>query len=200
MAANKLPIERLHEIEQLASQVHAEAVEGLDLLDLTLADDLNLHITVPMLTYGEIHAVPNHQGNGKRWAGSLRWSGNIPVIQYEQYDPLVRQRFSIAHETGHFYLHSNGQNSFYDAPADMDLLESDTLPAALPNWQLEAEANAFAAAFLVPAEQLCADIGRFGPAISFLAERYCVSKEAMSRRVETLMRLGMLDTKGSDVP
>jgi len=60
-----------------------------------------------------------------------------------------RRRFTIAHELGHHVLHRRGQQSLFCRKAVVDPEDPATTRPAIP--VTEAEANAFAAALLMPA-------------------------------------------------
>jgi Zn-dependent peptidase ImmA (M78 family) len=87
----------------------------------------------------------------------------------------VHQRFSIAHELGHWYLHS-----------DSSVANERTVPLAAINELLDAEANAFAAEFLMPAAAVH-EFVRAGVAdLPALAVRFEVSQGAMWYRLKEL--------------
>lgn len=129
---------------------------------------------------------------GLRVAGelSLRDSGYVRreeggvVIHYNATEAHVRQRFTIAHEIGHYALgHLEGQQvCFRDPPHNFSARSNDSR---------EREANAFAAELLMPEKVLryvilekgLRDIGR-------LANLFNVSSSAMSYR---LVNLGILN-------
>jgi transcriptional regulator with XRE-family HTH domain len=93
----------------------------------------------------------------------------------------VRQRFSAAHEVGHFVLgHSDGSLFDYAVPATSD----GEPPGYDP--QSEREANMFAAELLMPEDQLIEEAPDYS--VARLAKRYEVSQEAMSFR---LLNLGL---------
>jgi Zn-dependent peptidase ImmA (M78 family)/DNA-binding XRE family transcriptional regulator len=90
----------------------------------------------------------------------------------------VRQRFSIAHELGHFVLHHDDAHFIdYGVP---------TMEGEAPhyNWQDERAANAFAAELLMPEASMRHDAGTISAAR--LARRYEVSPEAMGFRLANL--------------
>lgn len=110
----------------------------------------------------------------------LRGDGRS-VIGVNSNQSPVRQRFSAAHECGHFVLrHADDALFDYAVPAT-----SDGEPPGY-DWQNEREANSFAAELLMPADRLQAE----APTMSLarLARRYEVSQEAMSFR---LLNLGL---------
>jgi Zn-dependent peptidase ImmA (M78 family) len=97
-------------------------------------------------------------------------------------DPEVRQRFTIAHELGHFFLHPQ-KNTF---------IEFRDNGSNTPRSFKEIQANQFAAALLMPRKNLLKDIisyqetGITDKAIQALAERYQVSEESMNYRLRNL--------------
>ncbi len=104
--------------------------------------------------------------------------GNGGVIGVNATNSLVRRRFSVAHELGHFVL-PHGAEHFvsYGTPVS----EGDP-----PNydWRKEREANQFAAELLMPAEQVRSLAGSLS--ISRLAKRFDVSQAAMAYRLASL--------------
>ena len=92
-----------------------------------------------------------------------------------------RRRFSIAHECGHAVLRHKAR--FYLEFVDVDPFGEERSPV---RYRDEREANAFAAALLMPATWLRDDVrgGLSDPAT--LAARYRVSEEAMSYRLRNL--------------
>lgn len=91
-------------------------------------------------------------------------------------DPLVRKRFTVAHEIAHYLLH---RHLFRGELID-DALYRSTLSSAI-----EAEANAFAADLLMPWHLLAPVQDK--PA-SELAKLFEVSEEAMRIRLESATR------------
>ena len=88
--------------------------------------------------------------------------------------PLVRRRFTIAHEIAHFMLH---KEQIGDGVRDDALYRS-----GLSN-RMEAEANRFAADILMPWHLLTQEIGRDHDTIPKLADIFHVSNSAMSIRI-----------------
>lgn len=103
--------------------------------------------------------------------------------------PATRQRFTLAHELGHFFLH--------DKPLFLDsftrLRDVKSSKAVDPE---EIEANAFAAELLMPEEFIYSDIARMKQNVDLtnlvntLAEKYLVSAQAINVR---LTHLGIID-------
>jgi hypothetical protein len=95
-----------------------------------------------------------------------------------------RRRFTIAHELGHWCLHSS------DADAHARFCRSDEVgvddEAAAAARAIEREANRFAAALLMPAELVRAEAPRHHLNVKVLADRFGVSVPAMQVRLESL--------------
>lgn len=129
----------------------------------------------------------------------VRDSGNgRALIGINQNQPLNRQRFSIAHEIGHFLLHA-GQDVYVDGRTEsglkVSLRDDESSTGTNPE---EIEANVFAAELLMPAVFLAEDIVSYGPldfmddeemldgVLDSLAKKYQVSKQAITYRLVNL--------------
>lgn len=102
--------------------------------------------------------------------------GRKPIIRFNENESSVRQRFTIAHELGHYAL-SHG-SAFRDSSKSFSLNNYD--------WK-EVEANKFAAELLMPADavkQLITvnDITE----LDRLAKKFHVSEVAMKFRLKNL--------------
>ena len=101
-----------------------------------------------------------------------------------------RKRFTIAHEIAHYMLH--GGEAYIDKPPHIDFRAADS---GSGTQQEETEANQFAAALLMPADQVRAAVAEqpFDPAqddeLPNLARRFKVSPQAMTTR---LIHLGLI--------
>lgn len=108
----------------------------------------------------------------------------------------LRQRFSIAHEIGHFLLHRNDQELFIDKTYFAAFRDSRS---STGEDHREREANAFAAALLMPSTLLrkAVDQHEFDLAdelgLDALAHLFQVSRQAMTFRVANL---GVFSPKG----
>jgi Zn-dependent peptidase ImmA (M78 family) len=122
-------------------------------------------------------------------SGALIRSGSSVVIAVNSAQHENRQRFTIAHEIGHFLLHK-GTKVHFDDDFRVNYRKADTTGVAAVD---EMEANWFAAALLMPKSFLKKDWLRlrlendtaFG-AIQSLAVRYRVSAKAMELRLVNL--------------
>jgi Zn-dependent peptidase ImmA (M78 family) len=100
-----------------------------------------------------------------------------------------RQRFTIAHELGHYLLHK-GTKLHFDEDFRIDYRDATSSDATKRE---EVEANGFAAALLMPERILMRDWRRLEPndkeipeTIRALAKRYRVSHKAMELRLVNL--------------
>jgi Zn-dependent peptidase ImmA (M78 family) len=114
------------------------------------------------------------------------------VIGVNSAHPLVRQRFTIAHELGHHALHP-GRELILDVPVRVNLRDKTSSTASDIE---EIEANAFAAALLMPAYLIREQVNRLPPArrrepdtaAAALARIFKVSTSALNFR---LINLGL---------
>lgn len=198
MPTNKvLSVERLLEIEQAALLARRQATEQLAHLGEEMKRDAGidlLKLVASVLTNAIVEARPNLEHDKERLAGVLRYENGSLHLLFEAYDLPVRQRFSLAHEIGHFVLHSPEGQPLYQCCISRNVqpeefVENDEDNADLVSIDVpdrEAEADAFAAAFLLPRDEIRADLARFGRSTSFLAQRYCVSEPTIGQRLREL--------------
>lgn len=106
-----------------------------------------------------------HVGKGQIW---------INAADAREWPP--RRRFTIAHELGHWVMHRD--------LAELRFREGGRAGEVLPIH--EAEANAFAAALLMPAALLRPSFDRLRGNIEKLQAEFDSSKAAMERRLVTL--------------
>ena len=120
-------------------------------------------------------------------------SGTVIGVHYAH--PPNRQRFTIAHELGHFELHDGG--TYVDRGTTLRLRSSAQNSGSAAE---EREANQFAAALLMPATWLRRELVSYAvdlgddDSLRALCERFGVSSQAMMYR---LMNLGLLDEAAS---
>jgi Zn-dependent peptidase ImmA (M78 family) len=112
---------------------------------------------------------------------------NTFVIGVNRWHHDNRQRFTIAHELGHHFLHD-----FDDVHVDRTFRFRSSVSAKAVDIE-EIEANTFAAWILIPERMLLSDIRTSGidlqddDRIQELAGRYGVSQQSMSFRVMNLL-------------
>lgn len=96
------------------------------------------------------------------------------LIYLDETDPYTRKLFTLAHELGHYFLHSN---------QDYDVLYRERRPHEHLNQ--EKEANEFAAELLMP-ESTIRLYWPIAESIQQLAEIFSVSYSAMEYRLRNL--------------
>jgi Zn-dependent peptidase ImmA (M78 family) len=125
-------------------------------------------------------------------SGILFRDGDHHVIGVNSAHPLVRQRFTIAHELGHRALHP-GRELILDVPVRVNLRNKTS---SMASDLEEIEANAFAAALLMPQQMIRDHVNKLPPgkrrepedtAVA-LAKIFKVSASALSFR---LINLGL---------
>ena len=127
---------------------------------------------------------------GEECSGMLVRDEDYAVIGVNVKHHEHRKRFTIAHEIAHFVLH--GGEAYIDRPPHIDLRAADS---GSGTQQEETEANQFAAALLMPADQVRAAVAEqpFDPTrddeLPNLARRFKVSPQAMTTR---LIHLGLI--------
>ena len=123
-------------------------------------------------------------------SGMLVQAGDETFIGVNAGHHENRQRFTLAHELAHHQLHPNTPTVYVDGMM-VHFRGADTQGPA----PIELEANAFAAALLMPEEFLRRDLGDRAfdmfdeAAVRRLAQTYKVSVQALTIR---LMELGLL--------
>jgi Zn-dependent peptidase ImmA (M78 family) len=122
-------------------------------------------------------------------SGALIRSEDSVVIAVNSAQHENRQRFTIAHEIGHFVLHEGTRIHFDE---DFRVNYRNALSSEATNLD-EIEANRFAAALLMPADPLRRDLLKLNPnehnlemTIQSLSVRYKVSSKAMELRLVNL--------------
>ena len=97
------------------------------------------------------------------------------VIFVDSDEPSYRQRFTAAHELGHFVLH---RDAVGERNEDNYLLRSENM-----SNQQEVEANRFAAVLLMPMDLIEQEMEQGNSTVSGLANTFGVSPTAMSIRL-----------------
>ena len=176
-APSPIPNERLEELQKQAEDLVREA--GIT--------------TIPV----PVEAVAKHLGIevdeadlGEECSGMLVRHGDSAVIGVHAGHHEHRQRFTIAHEIAHYILHS--EEAYIDEHLHIDLRSNKPGSATK---QEEDEANRFAGALLMPADQVRKAFAeqRVDPSrddeIPEMAKRFKVSVQAMTKR---LMHLDLI--------
>ena len=158
-----------------------------------------LHVAIPNLTRAAVYdhlsaegITPADVGDvDEELAGFLFVTPSVGLVFVNASDPVPRQRFTAAHELGHFVLHRDemgGRVSIADTPASIELTDEQSN-------RHEREANRFAVELLMPAPLCLARAAAFrkaygvcprGPLAYQLAAELLVSREAMRYRLNDL--------------
>jgi len=120
--------------------------------------------------------------------------GEIWVNQTEANRWPTRRRFTISHELGHWVLHRTGQQKLFcrtaEVLSDQDLAEAERKVTTRPAIPVtEEEANAFAAALLMPAHLVNEHHEKCRGDLAKLKETFNCSEKAMNRRVRSVVEL-----------
>lgn len=121
-------------------------------------------------------------------SGAILRRPNKTTIYVNSSHSDERQRFTIAHELGHYVLHKNN-DSFVDGKRTQLLLRSSNGEKS----KMEVEANSFAASLLMPKSGLIENFDRLkrenksdSEIIEELSSIYSVSMQAMGYRLTNL--------------
>ncbi|MBA4190605.1 MAG: hypothetical protein C0467_21680 [Planctomycetaceae bacterium] len=163
-------------------------------------DSFNLlHVAIPDLTRAAVFDHLQSEGitpadvgdEDGPLAGFLFVTPSVGLVFVNASDPVPRQRFTAAHELGHFVLHREqmgGRVSIADTPAEIELTDEQS-------DRHEREANRFAVELLMPSNVCLARAAAFkkaygvcprGPFAYQLAAELLVSREAMRYRLNEL--------------
>lgn len=140
-----------------------------------------------ILKKNKVELVPyDSKGN---FSGLLLIQGESAVIGYNPLESEVRQRFTFAHEFGHFVLHKDRNDIFIDNQFKVMFRDER---ATTGEYVIEQEANAFAAAILMPEVKLKEQIRTLNfdlgdeKCLTELARIFNVSVQAMTYRIINL--------------
>ena len=123
---------------------------------------------------------------GNDTSGVLIVQGESATIGYNQNESKVRNRFTIAHELGHFVLHKNAKGGLF---VDKSFTVKFRGNNPLSSYKEEREANQFAACILMPEHLLKLELEKLvldyteDTTIGILAKKFGVSSIAMSYRI-----------------
>jgi Zn-dependent peptidase ImmA (M78 family) len=113
-------------------------------------------------------------------SGLIKPDGNDGyVIHVNRFEPKDRQRFTIAHEIAHYLLHKDRISA--------GIVDSILYRSKLSS-RIEAEANKLAADIVMPSRLIVQDLANVpeyaeNDRVGYMAEKFGVSKQAMSIRV-----------------
>lgn len=106
----------------------------------------------------------------------------VNAQEAEEWPP--RRRFTIAHELGHWQLHRHDDEGVYCRASALD---TDDSAAAAASGLPEEEANAFAAALLMPAHLIREQYAVCGKDFARLCQTFDSSGAAMGRRLHAVI-------------
>lgn len=135
-------------------------------------------------------SVQNAVFRDPRLAGMATRRGEHSLILVKEDDPLLRKRFTVAHEVGHCLLHlSDDDLEIADTEDDFFRTGEPESKAWSQRRQIEFEANAFAAALLMP-QRLVAEFWERIPErernVEVMASIFQVSQASMGIRLQAL--------------
>jgi len=124
-------------------------------------------------------------GQGQALSGLL-----LPIVgeiwvnaeEARQWPP--RRRFTIAHELGHWCLHRDAESNMFCRSSAVEAAPSENRP---PLPLEEEQANAFAAALLMPARLVQQEYVRCNRDFVSLCDRFGASGAAMGRRLHAVI-------------
>lgn len=133
--------------------------------------------------------VMNAEFHDASISGMISKQDKQVTIYIKNNDVPTRKKFTIAHELGHFFLHlSNQEEGDFVDRARSKILLSSTSDYNEDDRNKEIEANQFAAALLMPENEVIKHLSDCG-SIDELARRFGVSVSAMENR---LLNLGWI--------
>jgi Zn-dependent peptidase ImmA (M78 family) len=142
-------------------------------------------IPVPVEEIASRSGIKISRGPSNEFSGILIRKKDFALIGVNSKDSSTRQRFTIAHELAHFYLHRR-KDTFVDYVKYRDNKES------VKHSPEERQANMFAAALIMPRKALEKDFKTISrrdftdDELDDLASKYQVSSDAMRFRLINL--------------
>lgn len=179
---NQVDIVRAHPFKkQGVEYIHPEPLyAGVDVIgDFAekIAKELNYPqkkdiISIIQYLGGEIYYLDYYELNQTASGSILVHGQNDFQMFLSKYTGKLRNNFTLAHELGHYFMHSvQGETPIY--------AERST------NSRLEQEADFFAGSFLMPKKKFLADYQQLKK-ITLLAQKYKVSDPAAYTRLKVL--------------
>jgi Zn-dependent peptidase ImmA (M78 family) len=138
----------------------------------------------------DVHGLPEGLGIKLKQAflvngisGMLERVGNSFLVTICATDPYTRQRFTLAHELGHYMLHRHLVGDGVDDDRAYRSTQVGKYHNTLIGPAEETEANKFAANLLMPRDLVNAEWAKDGSTVSSMAALFQVSEHAMSIRL-----------------
>lgn len=168
--------------------IPSERIEQQAMQLLQSTDALTAPVPVDVIAH-RIGLTVQYAVLGDDVSGLLVMEDGGAVIGVNKEHPTVRQRFTIAHELGHYMLHRGSSELFIDKK--YSAIFRDTRSSSGED-RMEIQANLFAAAILMPSTLLEEEIEKneidLGNdyALESLAQRFGVSVQALAYRLSSL--------------
>lgn len=180
----------MESVERLAEQFLAAVPSYIwdgESLPVPVEDIADSHVGLLVRDVEDLALAPGApaRAEGQGLSGLLLPDrGEIWVNAAEAREWPARRRFTVAHELGHWCLHRDAEHAVYCRASVIDAeLETDgpLLPAP------EEEANAFAAAVLMPAPLIREEYIACDRDFNRLCRRFASSGAAMGRRLHAVI-------------
>lgn len=160
-------------------RIEAIAIDILEKLSIDKAQDIN-----PIKIAKSLDVDIRKENMGNDISGLFVVKNNKPYIRYNSSEITERQRFTIAHELGHFILHK-------DTPLFIDKKKIMFRNSESTTGEIrkEREANSFAASLLMPSKFVELEFNQIPEdkePVKFLAKKFKVSEQAMTFRLANL--------------
>lgn len=130
-------------------------------------------------------SVHNAKFSDDSIVGMIAKRGESVTLLVNASDPPFRKRFTIAHELGHHFLHLLEDGEFVDGEADLFRLPYEEQKEITAERRREIQANLFAAALLMPEEDVQREWQRLH-SLAAMARKFNVSESAMGYRIGQL--------------
>lgn len=175
LTLDRVELADIHNPEVLAQAIFAQKPDlpiPVPIEELVIANDIRqVEKLVDAPEFVGMLATDETKSYGQIWVGDMR---------------STRQRFTIAHEFGHFLLPHHTQMNYQCSNKDINQGEPGGTPEAEREW----EANRFAAELMLPKQQFVKRLGKVAaPCLSHvqrLSDTFNMSVEATARRYLSL--------------
>ncbi len=158
-----------------------------DTLPVPVEDIADSHLGLLVRDVEDMTAAPGAPTleNGQSLSGLLLpGRGEIWVDAGEAREWPARRRFTIAHELGHWRLHREAEQPVFCRATSIDVPQAEERSPALSP---EEQANAFAAALLMPARLIEEQYVNCERDFHLLCETFGASGAAMGRRLHNVI-------------
>ena len=181
----------MDEVERLAEAFLATVpsyVWDRDTLPVPIEDIADTHAGLLVPDVEDLGVAPGapQLGEGQALSGLLLPTlGEIWVNADEARQWPPRRRFTIAHELGHWCLHRGAERAVFCRASAIEPVAPEQRPALPP---AEEQANAFAAALLMPDRLIQEQYVRCKRDLSKLCDTFGASGAAMGRRLHAVIK------------